>query len=75
MKFVGIEIGGSEQRTYSYSQFTSWLTCGVQYWLSRLVHVDELPACYLVGGRAVHTCTEDFDRALWQVEQAQRGAA
>lgn len=46
----------------SYSQFTTWLSCGKQFQLARVVKVPETPAWYLVGGSAVHSATEVFDR-------------
>ena len=47
----------------SYSSFTQWLKCGKSYELSRLFGVKGQPAWYSVGGSAVHSSTETYDRA------------
>ena len=49
----------------SYSAFSTWLSCGQQYKLTRILQVPEAPAWYLAGGTAVHTATEDYDRAVF----------
>lgn len=48
----------------SYSQLGAYLRCGEQYRLERLVRAPQAPAWALVGGSAVHTATEEWDRAL-----------
>lgn len=51
-----------ELPTYrSYSSYTSFLSCGKQWELSRVFKVPETPAWYLCGGTAVHTATEEWD--------------
>lgn len=59
-----VEFPGTP-RHRSYSSFTSWLSCGKAWQLSRAAKVAEVPAWYFVGGSAVHTATEVFDRALF----------
>lgn len=48
----------------SYSQFSTWLDCGEKYRLTRVVQVEEDPAWFLIGGRAVHVATETIDRMM-----------
>lgn len=48
----------------SYSSFTSWLSCGKAWQLSRVAKVTEVPAWYFAGGTAFHETTEWFDREL-----------
>lgn len=48
----------------SYSQMSTYLRCGEQYRLERLLRAPQAPAWALVGGSAVHTATEEWDRAL-----------
>lgn len=45
----------------SHSAISTWLNCGWMYYLSRIHHVDEAPSYWLVGGKAVHECTEEYD--------------
>jgi hypothetical protein len=45
----------------SHSAMSTWLGCGWQYYLSRVVHVPEAPSYWLAGGKAVHECTEYYD--------------
>jgi CRISPR/Cas system-associated exonuclease Cas4 (RecB family) len=47
----------------SYSQITTYLHCGEQFRLSRLMHLPEAPAWALVGGSAVHKASEVYDLA------------
>lgn len=55
-------------RPVSYSAFTSWLRCGKSYQLERILGIEGLPAWYFVGGSAVHTVTEEYDRHLYETE-------
>lgn len=48
----------------SYSALSTYVDCGQKYYLTRLAKVPETPAWYLAGGTAVHTATEQYDRAL-----------
>ena len=48
----------------SHSAISTWLNCGWQYYLSRIHHVDEAPSYWLVGGKAVHECTEEYDLSV-----------
>ena len=52
----------------SYSSFTSWLSCGKAWQLSRIVKVPERPAFWFAGGKAVHTASEVYDHQLYAVE-------
>lgn len=46
----------------SHSALTTYLQCGHKYYLSRVVKDTETPAWWFIGGNAVHTATENFDR-------------
>ena len=60
-----ISIDGTEVPAYvSYSQLSTWLMCGWQYYLTRVDKVSEDPAWWLVGGSALHEATELYDKAL-----------
>ena len=48
----------------SYSQMTSWLRCGNAYYLERVAKVPQRPSWWFVGGKAVHSATETFDRLV-----------
>lgn len=50
----------------SYSSFTSWLSCGKAWQLSRLVEVKEQPAWWFAGGKAVHTASEVYDHKRFE---------
>ena len=51
----------------SYSQVTGWLNCGEQYRLQKLERVPEVGSWWSVGGTAVHSATEAYDR-LWCID-------
>lgn len=59
-----VSIGGAPAHR-SFSSFKTWLSCGKQWQLSRLVRVPEVPAHYLTGGSAVHVATEKYDRLFY----------
>lgn len=64
---MSIEIGeGPAYR--SYTSFTSWLSCGKAWELSRRARVAEQPSWWLAGGKAVHTATEQYDHRLYEAE-------
>lgn len=66
---MSVKIDGYELPSYvSYSGLSTWLQCGYQYFLTRMVNVDEVPAWYLIGGNAVHKATEDYDKELFERE-------
>ena len=46
----------------SYSAFTTYLTCGYQYYLGRLLQKQEEPSVWSVGGSAFHLACELYDR-------------
>jgi hypothetical protein len=54
----------------SYSSITTWLSCGWQYFLSRIVKVNEKPAIWNLGGSAVHLASANYDLQRW--EQSER---
>jgi len=46
----------------SYSAFTTFIDCGYQYYLGRLLELPEEPAVWSVGGSAFHLATEMWDK-------------
>lgn len=46
----------------SYSALNDFLQCGKAYQLKRMLQLPERPAWWNVGGHAVHTATEFYDR-------------
>jgi ATP-dependent helicase/DNAse subunit B len=46
----------------SYSAFTTYLTCGYQYYLGRLLNKQEAPSVWSVGGSAFHLACENYDK-------------
>lgn len=46
----------------SHSALNTWLSCGWQFYLSRIQRVPEQPSYWLAGGKAVHESTELYDR-------------
>lgn len=48
----------------SFSQVATYLKCGEQYRLERLMQAPQLPSWALCGGSAVHTATEEWDHSL-----------
>lgn len=46
----------------SYSAFTTYLTCGYQYYLGRLLNKEEVPSVWSVGGSAFHLACETYDK-------------
>jgi hypothetical protein len=45
----------------SYSAFTTFIDCGYQYYLGRLLQLPEAPSVWSVGGSSFHTATEMWD--------------
>lgn len=50
------------KRHISYSALSDWLQCGELYRLKRTLSLPERPAWWNVGGHAVHSATEAYDR-------------
>jgi hypothetical protein len=48
----------------SYSQLTTWLLCGWQYYLGRVLKLPEEESVWSVGGSAYHKACE-----MWDLEQ------
>ena len=58
-----IKLDGYELPAHiSYSAFTTFLTCGYQYYLGRLLKVPEEPSVWSAGGRAFHLAAENWDK-------------
>jgi len=61
----------SVPRHASYSQVSSYLTCGKQFQLERVVGVKGKPALYFAGGTTFHLLAEQYDRGeldAWDVD-------
>ena len=57
-----IQLQGYELPSHiSYSAFTTYLTCGYQYYLGRLLQMPEEPSIWSAGVRAYHSATEEWD--------------
>jgi hypothetical protein len=55
-----------EAKTHlSYSALSDYLRCGKLYQLKRLIGLPERPAWWNLGGHAVHSATEAFDRQMY----------
>ena len=54
----------------SYSQVDTLLSCGEKYRLTRVVGIPEDPAWWLIGGTAVHSATEAWDRGAFDATAA-----
>lgn len=50
----------------SPSQISSILTCGMQFYLTRVERVPERPMWASIGGSTVHRVTEILDREKWE---------
>jgi ATP-dependent helicase/DNAse subunit B len=46
----------------SYSAFTTFVDCGYQYYLGRLLNKQEEPSVWSVGGSAFHLACELYDK-------------
>lgn len=46
----------------SYSQLNTWLECGERYRLQYVEDVEQQPAWWTIGGKAIHSITEDIDK-------------
>ena len=57
----------------SHSALTTYLQCGHKYYLSRVVKESETPAWWFVGGNAIHSATETFDR-MYPTQEIPEGA-
>ena len=47
----------------SYSAFSTYLICGYQYYLGRLLQKQEEPSVWSVGGSSFHLACENYDRS------------
>ena len=45
----------------SYSAFTTFVDCGYQYLLGRILQLPEEPSVWSVGGSAFHLACEKWD--------------
>jgi hypothetical protein len=46
----------------SFSSMNDWLDCGHRYYLGRMIESEQKPQMMFIGGKAVHTATEVYDR-------------
>jgi hypothetical protein len=64
---MSIKINGYDLPGHvSYSSFTTWLDCGFKYYLSRVEQHQGAPSWWLVGGSALHTASEEWDKVYFQ---------
>jgi hypothetical protein len=49
----------------SYSAISDWQGCGKYFQLKRMIGLPDRPAWWNVGGHAVHSATEAYDRQLY----------
>lgn len=57
-----IELGKYELPAHtSYSSYNTFLLCGYQYYLGRVLGLPEDPSVWSVGGKAFHEATEMWD--------------
>jgi ATP-dependent helicase/DNAse subunit B len=48
----------------SYSAFSTYQSCNWEYFLTRVLKVDQLPAIWFPAGTAVHAATDAIDHQL-----------
>lgn len=61
---MSLKINGFDLPAHiSYSALDTYISCGQRYYLSRIEKVAEQPAWWFVAGNAVHSATEEIDRA------------
>ena len=64
--YTMIQLGDYELPEHvSYSAFSTYVDCGYQYYLGRLLQLPEAPSVWSVGGSAFHAATE-----MWDLENA-----
>ncbi len=51
----------------SYSSFSTYQSCPWEYFLTRILKVDEDPAIWFPAGTAVHAATDAIDHALLEM--------
>lgn len=54
---------------FSHSQISSWMRCGKQYYLERIVGYRHAPAVYLATGNAMHEVIEELNRKHFARQQ------
>jgi len=47
----------------SYSAITTFISCGYQYYLGRLLQKPEEPSVWSVGGSTFHLACENYDKS------------
>lgn len=62
MSKTGIEISGYAPDHLSYSTVDGYKTCGKRFELQKVIGVEQRPGLAALGGNAVHTATEWFDK-------------
>ncbi len=48
----------------SYSSLSDWLKCSKLWQLKRMLKLPERPAVWNIGGHAVHSAIEHFEREM-----------
>lgn len=62
MSKTGIEINGYAPDHLSYSTIDGYRTCGKRHELQKVIGVEQRPGLAALGGNAVHTATEWWDK-------------
>ena len=61
---MNLPINGETPGYLSYSSFSTYSKCGWEYFLTRVLKVEEDPAIWFPAGTAVHAATDAIDYAL-----------
>lgn len=60
-----ISINGYEPAHLSHSTVSSYRMCGKKFELQKVLQKEEKPGLAAIGGNAVHTVTEAYDKGEW----------
>jgi hypothetical protein len=60
-----ISIQGYEPAHLSFSTVNGYRGCGKRFELQKILRLEEKPGLAAIGGNAVHTATEDYDKGTW----------
>lgn len=65
MDMSRISVNGYEPAHLSHSTVSSYRMCGKKFELTKVLHKEEKPGLAAIGGNAVHTATEGYDKGEW----------
>lgn len=63
-----ISVQGYEPGHLSFSTVSGFRMCGKKFELGKVLRLEEKPGLAAIGGNAVHSCTEAFDKGEWMPE-------